>query len=132
MNLSKIFSRRDTDLSVWTVFWISAKTRTTASSDRPGVCQNSRCDARGQIKASGSPGAHVKPDQPVQTGAGLAARYLIRTVLKFPASRSSPWFSARARPKPTARNIRVSVTIRVNTKLTAHTSKLEHGTREER
>lgn len=39
---------------------------------------------------------------------------------------SSPWFSARAKPKPTARNIRVSVTIRVNTKLTAHMSNLKH------
>lgn len=38
---------------------------------------------------------------------------------------SSPWFSERAKPKPTARNIRVSVTIRVNTKLTAHMSNLK-------
>lgn len=55
-------------------------------------------------------------------------RYLISTVLKLPISQSSPWFSARAKPNPTARNIRVSVTIRVNTKLTAHMSNLKHGT----
>lgn len=52
--------------------------------------------------------------------------HLIRTVLKLPISKSSLWFSARAKPKPTARNIRVRVVIRVNTKLTAHMSNLKH------
>lgn len=58
----------------------------------------------------------------------LARSDLISTVLKLPVSTSSPWFSARAKPKPTARNIRVNVTIRVNTKLTAHMSNLKHTT----
>lgn len=56
--------------------------------------------------------------------------YLISTVLKFPISKSSPWFSARAKPNPTARNIRVRVTIRVNTKLIAHRSNLRHSTQD--
>lgn len=50
--------------------------------------------------------------------------YLISTVLKLPISKSRPWFSARAKPNPTARNIRVKVDILVNTKLTAHISNL--------
>lgn len=54
--------------------------------------------------------------------------YLISTVLKLPISQSSPWFSERAKPNPTARNMRVRVTIRVNTKLTAHRSNLKHNT----
>lgn len=54
--------------------------------------------------------------------------HLISTVLKLPISKSSPWFSARAKPNPTARNIRVRVAIRVNTKLTAHMSNLKGDT----
>lgn len=52
--------------------------------------------------------------------------YLIRKVLKLPVIKSTPWFSARAKPRPTARTIRVKVAIRVNTKLTAHRSNLRN------
>lgn len=49
---------------------------------------------------------------------------LIKTVLKFPASQSKFWSSARESPKPTARNISVRVTIRVHTNPTAQRSNL--------
>lgn len=46
-------------------------------------------------------------------------------MLKFPAAKSKPWFSAVARPKPTVRTDRDRVSSRARTNKTAHTVKLE-------
>lgn len=59
----------------------------------------------------------------------VCVSYLIGRVLKFPASQSSVWFSDRAKPKPTDKNIRVRDTIRVKTNPTDHRSNLHTHTR---
>lgn len=75
---------------------------------------------------------HQQPAQKRNIGLNVCVFYAMRNysrcehthlterVLKFPVSKSSVWFSERAKPKPTARNIRVSVIIRVRTNPTDH------------
>ncbi len=73
-------------------------------------------------QTQGYPHARVS-DEVLQQKPRLS--HLIERVLKFPVSKSSIWFSERAKPKPTARNIRVRVIIRVRTNPTDHISNLQ-------